>query len=858
MTGAAVLTAARAGAARRLVQTLVVLCVLGVGAAAGVLGLTLATSAGEGFYAGCTAAHCADLAVSIDASKVTAAELAATHHLPGVTGASGYPETYITTSSTSPGQPSGYGGPPGGQTRTQHPPGQPARGGTPAGRPPVRQGSAAASPSPTAGAAPLIPRGFVRPNVTTPGRGICLVGRASAGGPLEHLTLLKGRLPTRPGEIALGTDVANPGQLGPGATVTITSAPGKPALKLVGIVSFTTSGEQAVVVPSELAALRPHGQPALTQMLYTFTHAATAQQIGAGLAEIRHALPAGAVINWTDWLYAANQLGQAQGINTPFAVAYGIIALVLAVLITASVVSAAVVASYRRIGVLKSIGFTPAQVAAAYLAQIGAPALAGAIAGTALGNSWVVPLLNAGPGPHVGVPLWINLAVPLGLLALTGLAAAVPALRAGRLPAVAAIAAGQAPRAGHGYTAHRLAGKLALPRPVSIGLAAPFTRPARSAVTLGAVTFGLAAVVLAVGLDSSIAKIDAATTTTLDTVLIGPAGATMHHLPALTPAQQKVVAAAVRAQPGTLGYLTEATATASVPGVGTPVRVIAYSGDAARLGWDLTAGTWYTGPREAVVNTAAPGTEGLSVGETIRMIAGGKTVSARITGEVYAPAPPGALGALFTSQQTLAGAGIHLAVIWGVAVVKPASQQACSAALQRVLGPHYDVGAIALGTNTGKNNSIHGVGDFAVVDTPLVHQLTVIIAILAALGVLNTVLMLTRERVHDLGVFKAVGMTPRQAITMVTCWAIPPALAAAIIGLPAGMALQDAVIHATGVVQGGPAFPFSLTPGSVVHVYTTGELALLALAGLGIAIAGALGPATWAAVSRTTTALRAE
>ena len=43
-----------------------------------------------------------------------------------------------------------------------------------------------------------------------------------------------------------------------------------------------------------------------------------------------------------------------------------------------------------------------------------------------------------------------------------------------------------------------------------------------------------------------------------------------------------------------------------------------------------------------------------------------------------------------------------------------------------------------------------------------------------------------------------------------------------------------------------------------MHVYTPGGLALLALAGLAIAITGALGPAAWAAVSRTTTALRAE
>ncbi len=435
MTGMAVFTAAKGGAARRLVQTLVAFCVLGAGAAASVLGLTLATNVNEAYNANCAAVRCADLAVSIDASKVTAAELAATAHLPGVTGAVGDPETYIITSGMSPGQPSGGGGRPSrGQTLTRHRPGQPARGGEPGRRSPQPRRRSDASPPLHDGAAPLIPRGFARDNATVPGQGLSLVGRGSAGGPLEHLILLKGRLPTRPGEIALGTDVANPAQLVPGATVTITSAPGKPALKLVGIVAAATGGEQAFALPSEIAALRPKDQPVLTKMLYTFSHAGTHQQINADLAEIRHALPAGAVVNWTNWLYGADQIDMSAGINTPFAIAYGAISLVLAVLITASVVSAAVVASYRRIGVLKSIGFTPAQVAATYLAQIGVPALAGVIAGTALGNYWVVPLLNGGSGPHVEVPLWINLALPLGLLALAGLAAAAPALRAGCLP----------------------------------------------------------------------------------------------------------------------------------------------------------------------------------------------------------------------------------------------------------------------------------------------------------------------------------------------------------------------------------------------------------------------------------------
>jgi putative ABC transport system permease protein len=47
-------------------------------------------------------------------------------------------------------------------------------------------------------------------------------------------------------------------------------------------------------------------------------------------------------------------------------------------------------------------------------------------------------------------------------------------------------------------------------------------------------------------------------------------------------------------------------------------------------------------------------------------------------------------------------------------------------------------------------------------------------------------------------------------------------------------------------------------PASVLDVYHTPELALLALAGLAIAVAGALAPAIWAARTRTVFALRTE
>ena len=97
MTAAPVLQAAWAGAARRLVQSLVVFAVLAVSSAAAVTGLTLYAAANVGYAAGIAATHGADLAVTINASKVSAAQLAATRHLPGVTQDAGpYPQATIT------------------------------------------------------------------------------------------------------------------------------------------------------------------------------------------------------------------------------------------------------------------------------------------------------------------------------------------------------------------------------------------------------------------------------------------------------------------------------------------------------------------------------------------------------------------------------------------------------------------------------------------------------------------------------------------------------------------------------------------------------------------------------------------
>jgi putative ABC transport system permease protein len=252
----------------------------------------------------------------------------------------------------------------------------------------------------------------------------------------------------------------------------------------------------------------------------------------------------------------------------------------------------------------------------------------------------------------------------------------------------------------------------------------------------------------------------------------------------------------------------------------------------------MISGHWFRGPGQVVVNTSFLTVSGKAVGDTVTVTVGGRTIPVRIVGETFDP--QGQSPALLTSWQTLGGsrAGLTLAQ-YDVGLRPGTSPQAYSAALGRALGRPFDV------QPTGSD-------PFYKTLEAMIATLTLLLALVAGLGVLNTVLLGTRDRVHDLGVFKAVGMTPRQTITMVVCWVFGAALAAGILAIPAGI-----ILHANIVRQMAAAAGTGL-PASYVNVFGAGELALLAVSGLVIAMGGALLPAGWAARSRTVSALHAE
>ena len=798
----AVLRAARGGMGGRRLQAVIIGLVVLAATAASTLALGMLVDSNSPFDHAFAAQHGADVAATADTSVVTTAQLAATAHAAGVTAASGpFAEATVTAKVALPG--------------------------------------------------------ITGLNANQ----MQIVGRSSPGGPVDDLHLEQGHWPTNDSQIVL----SDGGEMG--STITV----GSQTLTAVGIANSITNTADGWVLPSEipaLAAASGAGSAGQAQMLYQFAHAGTSADINADVAALSAALPHGSLTGTASYLDARQSEQSNIAPWVPFIIAFGVLALVISVLIVVNVVSGAVVAGTSRIGVLKSVGFTPAQVVASYVLLVAVPAVVGCVAGVVCGNLLAIPLLRQNAQVYqvgvLGVPFWVDVAVPLVVLALTAAAAVPPALRAGRMSAVRAIATGRAPRPAHGYLAQRALARLTgLPRAVTLGLAAPSARPGRTLVTALAVVFGGVAVTFGVGLATSLDRAyadishaalpvevsaipggtAAAPGSTVHGGRVGPGHGGKQKILAgqqMTAAQQRAIAAAVAAQPDTLHEIPVTEDHLSLPGVPAGVEVTAYGTGAnpAWAGLALVSGHLYSGPGEVDVNTLFLTDTGAKVGGTYSLVSGGHQVTVTIAGEVF---QPGNQPVMYMSAATLHAVDPARGVTsYDVALRPGTDPQAYENVLSAVLGNSYEVGQ-----NGGGGGEI-----FAVVT--LVAMLTLLIIVVAGLGVLNTVALQIRERAHAIGVFKAVGMTPRQTLAMVVCSVAAVGLIAGIVAVPAGIYLHHGVVPVMAHASN------SDVPASLLSVYHPWEFVMLALAGLVIAVAGALGPASWAAGTRTAFALRAE
>ncbi|GAA2104299.1 hypothetical protein GCM10009801_79820 [Streptomyces albiaxialis] len=793
----------RSGVGRRRVQTVVIAVAVMMAVASAVVAGALMVAAAAPFDHAFEEQRGAHLTAQFDPAEAGAAHLAATGKLPGVT--------------------------------------------------------ASAGPYPSTAFRPVDRTGFRMPTLT-------LVGRSGPDGEVDRVDLRSGRWARKPGEIVLDASFEGPG-IAIGATLKAPDATGAPPLSVVGFAVSAGETADAWVLPAQVEALASEDSPVTCQMLYRFDSASTKEQIVAGRKKLAASVGPGALLGSQSWLDTKRAADQGAAATVPFVTAFGALGIVMSVIIVSSVISGAVGAGRRRIGILKAIGFTPREVVRAYVAQALIPAGAGIALGVVLGNALALPLLSDTAEMYgtasLSVAWWVDVAVPAAALAVVGLAALIPALRAGRLRTVEALAVGRAPRAGRGRWAHRALGALPLPRPVTYGLAAPFAHPVRALAMLLAVASGTVAATFAVGLTSSLNAIGtsqdpenrAAVTVTTTRAAGGahpppPPGRSGEESPpaaddgaASTPSRPRAadpakVRSALVAQPGTASYYGKDRTEVAVTGLPGTVRASLYEGDARSGAYEMLSGHWITGKGQVVVPSRFLERTSTEVGDTVRVTYGKETADLRIVGESFDTSGSGlGIHADMADFASAAPSSFLVETEPGVAAEDYARKVASTV---RPLGG--DATTVA---SSGPDGVILLMAAMAVL-------LTLMLISVAGLGVLNSVLLDTRERVHDLGVCKAIGMSPRQTMSLVLASVVAIGVTGGLIGTPAGYALHRLVMPVMGHAVG------TALPSPVLEVYGPFHLLLPALGGVVIAVLGALIPAGWAARARTATALRTE
>ncbi|GHC69090.1 ABC transporter permease [Streptomyces flavofungini] len=782
----------RSGVGRRRVQTLVIGLATMMAVAASVLGGSLLVVSGAPFDDTFAKQHGAHLSVQFDAGKARAGQLSKSKDTEGVSSAAGPFRTATVT--------------------------------------PQSDGA-------------------------SPGWPVTVVGRGDPGRDVDEVSLIDGRWPTRSGEIVVSANSSIIPTMG--AKLAFPDLPGDPELTVVGVARSVTQTADAWVVPSQMPALTAPGTGGY-QMLYRFADAGTAAQITAGAEAVTRSLPPRAAVGEQSWLTVRKTAERDTALYVPFLIAFGALGLVMSVLIVGNVVASAVGTGTRRIGILKTIGFTPAQVVRAYVGQALIPAAAGTALGVLAGHLLAVPVLAETEEVYgtssLAIAPWVDLAVIAGVLGLVAATAWGSAWRAGRLRTIEALAVGRNSSAGHGRWAVRLAGRLPLPQPVALGLTRPFARPARALAMGTAILFGTIAVTFTVGMGASLGQVMKAKAHDAADVVVpaplpdlGPQGLGPGTGPGPGPDKQPktdpaAVTAAIKDAAGTEKYYRAATVRATVSGLNGTTDVIAFTGDASWGGYTMVSGRWLDRPGEAVVPTPFLAATGTRIGDTVTLNGLAEAVTVRIVGEVLDPRNDGMQ--VFTDASTLTAAHPHLTETSHHVAVTPGTD-----VTGYVDTLNKDLAALGV---TAQAGGLDAGSDMVATLNALSAILTLMLVAVAALGVLNGVLLDTRERVREIGVHKALGMTPRQTVAMVLTSVVVTGLAAGALGVPLGVALHGKVFPAMGDSVG------LRLPDSVIAVYHAPELLSLALGGLLIATLGALLPASWAARARTATALRTE
>jgi len=684
--------------------------------------------------------------------------------------------------------------------------------------------------------------------------------------PFRATQLASGSYPAKSGQVAVNEGLASSQGLSIGSRLGIATRTGVKQVTLTGTVTFanvSSIGGTTIVIATKEDVQRWFGLEGRVNSIAVQAQPGVSPQALA--RRISAALPRGVEVR-TGQQDAADQAKQTtEAINTflrPALLAFGVIALFVGAFIIFNTFSITVAQRLRELGLLRTIGASRRQVMASVVGEAFLIGLLAGVIGLFAGYGfaallvWVFDVLLPGGIPVASAELSVGIALTALLVGVlvSVIAAVIPAVRASRVPPVAALREGaEIPRgrlsrfspvfsgliAAVGivlivlglrsesaatqrllvmavgallvfiamggllrYLVPALARAIGWPLERLPGASGSLARqnatrnPARTAATAAALMIGIGLVafvaVFAQGLKASV-------TGAIDTTLRGDliiSGKSFQAIP-------QASVAAVRATPGVSDVVAVLTDPARTD-AGTRTTVFGLDPSAAARG---LAFEWVDGssdslrdltPREAVVEQSFADTVGATVGEEVRLRTGGGGTG------VYRVAGIFRDRILFEDGVIVSQAGFARAFsardpIFVLAAVDPGQDPvAVKDAVAKALTP-FPVAEVR--TNAEYRDEISSRVDSILY---LLYVLLAMSVVISLFGIVNTLVLSITERTREIGMLRAIGLTRSQLRRMVRYESVITSGIGGVIGIIIGVAL--AWVFSLGLEDEGIVF----------------------------------------------------
>ena len=660
-------------------------------------------------------------------------------------------------------------------------------------------------------------------------------------------TLESGRWPGAVGEIVIDDSTAAKAGYVVGDTVPLVTATERPRLEatLVGTASFggsTLVGASVVMFDTAQAQeLFLQGEDAFSQVWVTAAPGTSQEEL---LAAVTKALPKDtqAATGDATAARAASRIDEALSFVTTFLLVFAGIALTVGAFLIVNTFSILVAQRSRELALLRAIGASRRQVARSVLLEAGLVGLVGSAVGVGLGVLLAIGIkevfgrfgLDLSKNALVLEPRTVVVSLVVGVL-VTLAAAYLPARRAGSVPPVAAmrddvalaesglkwrlttgavlLAAGIA-----GMTAGLLgvgseptyvlgAGAFGvlvgtallspvLGRPVLAGLGWVYRRgfgavglmaeqntlrnPRRTAATASALMIGVSLVTMMAVLGASAkASLDQTLAEDIiaDFVVTNPVGQPFSSTVARDIGQVPGVAAVAQVR----GALLQVDGDRDFATAVDPAAIAAVADPEVTTG-SLSA----LDATSAALSDDFAREEGLAVGSTVTIGYAGEDTEATV---VATYVPDSVLGSDLTmSLEGFDAIGVPPTDRTVFVTAQPGTDRAAlSAGLDRVVADLPTV-------------SVNDQAEFAAEQRQPIDRLLFIVyallglaVVIAVLGIVNTLALSVIERIREIGLLRAVGLSRRQLRTMLRLEAVAIALLGAVLGVVVGLAFALAL-----------------------------------------------------------------